>query len=79
MADGDTLDGSPTVGVVAKRGRALADVVDPSPAPAVQDDVAVAFWVEIPADLTRGNYLAIVTCGTTNGETVIEEAPLIVA
>lgn len=76
LAEGDSLTGTPTVTIVAKRGRGATDLLT-TPAPAV-NETAVEFWVEVPADQARGNYLAVVTCGTANGETAVEEAPLIV-
>lgn len=77
LAEGDSLAGTPTVEIVKKRGRAATTMVDNDPAPAV-DETAVEFWLDVPDDQERGNYLAIVTCATTNGEVAVEEAPLIV-
>lgn len=76
LAAGDALSGTPTVAIVVKRGRAPTTMVS-TPAPAV-DTTAVEFWVDVPEDQDRGGYLALVSCGTTNGETVIEEAPILV-
>lgn len=79
LATGATLSGTPSVTIVAKRGRSATEILTNDPdAPAVDSDTEVRFWVDVPADQARGNYLAIVTCGTTNDEEVVEEVPLIV-
>lgn len=78
LAEGDTLDDDATVSVVFKRGREPVDfVVDDPAAPAVVD-TEVRFWVDVPDDADRGNYLVLISCDTDNGEQVVEEAPLLV-
>lgn len=79
LPEGATLSGTPTVSIVAKRGRTATEMLTNDPAaPTVSSQTEVRFWIDVPADQARGNYLAIVTCDATNGETAKEEAPIIV-
>lgn len=78
IAEGDDLAGTPTVEIVAKRGRGATTMETSTPTPPAVDGTEVEFWIDVPDDQERGNYLAIVECGTANGERVREEAPLLV-
>lgn len=78
LAEEDELAGTPTAEAIAKRGRVATDLVVSNPAAPGIDDAEVTFWVEVPEDQEPGNYFVIVECGTAAGETVREEAPLIV-
>lgn len=79
LATGATLSGTPTVEIVAKLGRGATTILTNDPAaPAVASDTEVRFWADVPADQERGNYLAVVTCDSTNDEEVVEEVPIIV-
>lgn len=78
LASGASLSGSPEVVVVKKRGRVGTELVVDSPAVPAISGTEVRFWVDVPADQERGNYLAVVSCASSNGETVVEEAPLLV-
>lgn len=78
IAEEDALTGTPDVAIVAKRGRADTELLASSPSGPGLSGTQVTFWVDVPEDQERGNYLVVVSCGTTGGETVTEEAPLIV-
>lgn len=78
IAEGDDLAGPPTVEIVAKRGRVATDLVASAPSGPAVDGTEVEFWVDVPDDQEPGNYLAVVTVGTANGETIVEEAELII-
>lgn len=78
LAQGDSLTGTPTVEIVAKRGRTATTMETSSPAAPAIDGTAITFWVDVPDDQERGNYLVLVECATANEEMVHEEAPLIV-
>lgn len=78
LGQADSLSGSPTVEIVMKRGRTATTMETTNPSAPAIDGTEVTFWVDVPDDQERGNYLALVTCPTANGETVFEEAPLIV-
>lgn len=78
LATGAALSGSPTVSIVTKRGRAATTLLTSDPAAPVVSGTEVRFWVIVGATETRGNFLALVSCASNNGETVKEEAPLIV-
>lgn len=76
LAEGDTLSGTPNVSIVKKRGRGATTMLT-TPAPAL-DGNTVEFWVDVPDDQERGNYLALVECATASGELAKEEVPLLV-
>lgn len=78
LAEGDSLAEPVSVEVVAKRGRTATTLVVSTPTAPAIDGTQVEFWVDVPDDQTRGNYLALVTCATVGEETLTVEAPLLV-
>lgn len=78
LAAGDTLTGSPTTEIVAKRGRTATTMETNNPTPPLIDGTEVQFWIDVPDTQARGNYIILLECPTTNGEVVRENAPLIV-
>lgn len=77
IAEDDSLTGTPTVEVVAKRGRTATDMLA-EPAPSI-DGTSIEFWVEAPDDpAERGIFLGLVTCETAEGETIVEEVEILV-
>lgn len=78
LAVGDTLVGTPTAQVITKRGRRATSILTNSPNIPARYGSEIRFWVDVAEDQTRGNYLVLVSCDTNNGETVQEEAPLVI-
>ncbi len=78
LAEGDSLGDYPAVQIVHGSGRDPVDLSDSVPADPSVSGTEVEFWVDIPLEQEVGNYLVIVTCATTNGEVIVEEAPLVI-
>lgn len=75
---GDTLEDPPDLEIVAKRGRTATTMLLDSPAEPAVNGNTVTFWAEAPLTQARGIYLAIVRCPTAQGETIPEEAKILV-
>lgn len=75
---GDSLSGTPDLEIVAKRGRTATTMLLSSPEEPAVLGTKVTFWVEVPLTQKRGNYLALVRCPTAEGESIPEEAKILV-